>query len=273
MIIRKTAPTSRQLFSWCSSNNTTQRSVRRRNVQCCRMPSVSVMVPLFNHSQRSQGTFLSSSLFQLHYTSVRSSQYLMNPLLNHKNLLGLGARCLSSSSLIYSSRNAKIICPDSHRKWMYAPIIKRDLASSSEKNKITEKNTSDNTLNTLQESIRYVKTHLSLDIWTINVILLAVIIGPVVWKSMKNSNHSDDHYSNVPVDDPIEHSVRSIRFSVAVLFCNNSCCYNTCCTCTIEKKLFSCIRQPHILSGYAQCKISSYALFPRNNHFHRIAFS
>lgn len=114
----------------------------------------------------------------------------------------------------YYARNTKIkLYPDPHRQKRIEPtitFIKRDLTSSSEKeNKPTEKNTSfDNTLKTLRELHIYVKTHLSLDIWTINIMLLSVIIGPAVWRSMKNSNHTDDEHYSIPVDDPVEHSVK-----------------------------------------------------------------
>lgn len=98
-------------------------------------------------------------------------------------------------------------------------VIKRDLTSSSGKNDGKEpidpkKIPLYNPLNTLKELHTYVKTHLSLDIWTINIFLLAVILGPAVWRSMKNSTHSEDDY-RIPVDDPVEHSVRILLQSTA----------------------------------------------------------
>jgi len=66
-------------------------------------------------------------------------------------------------------------------------------------------------MKTLKELHNYVKTHLSMDIWTINILLLAFIIGPAVWNSMKNSTHTDD---DIPVDDPVEHSVKILMDSI-----------------------------------------------------------
>eukprot|EP00580_Thalassiosira_gravida_P013208 CAMPEP_0201682352 /NCGR_PEP_ID=MMETSP0494-20130426/51575_1 /ASSEMBLY_ACC=CAM_ASM_000839 /TAXON_ID=420259 /ORGANISM="Thalassiosira gravida, Strain GMp14c1" /LENGTH=530 /DNA_ID=CAMNT_0048166109 /DNA_START=421 /DNA_END=2010 /DNA_ORIENTATION=- len=66
-------------------------------------------------------------------------------------------------------------------------------------------------MKTLKELHNYVKTHLSMDIWTINILLLTFIVGPAVWNSMKNSTHTDD---DIPVDDPVEHSVKILMDSI-----------------------------------------------------------
>ena len=90
----------------------------------------------------------------------------------------------------------------------YTPqIIKRDFSSNNNKN-----NTFDNTAKSLRELHAYVKTHLSLDIWTLNIILMSFIVGPYVWNSMKSSNNPDDQY-NIPLDDPVEHSVKILMDS------------------------------------------------------------
>jgi hypothetical protein len=54
-----------------------------------------------------------------------------------------------------------------------------------------------------------VKNNLSLDLWTINLLLLGFVAGPSIYNAMKNSPHTEDDYRfSVPVDDPVEHSVR-----------------------------------------------------------------
>ncbi|KAL7542822.1 hypothetical protein ACHAXR_012130 [Thalassiosira sp. AJA248-18] len=103
---------------------------------------------------------------------------------------------------------------DFRAKLLYTPIIKRDLTGSSKKNKSTETKPFDSTLKPLREIHDYVRTHLSLDIWTINIILLTFIAGPVVWNSMKNSTDTQDE---IPVDDPVEHSVRILMHSTRKL--------------------------------------------------------
>lgn len=67
----------------------------------------------------------------------------------------------------------------------------------------------EHTLKTLRELHTYVKTHLSLDIWTLNLLLVAFVVGPTIWNAMKNSPRTEDDYMfRIPVDDPVEHSVR-----------------------------------------------------------------
>ena len=73
----------------------------------------------------------------------------------------------------------------------------------------------DNTRNSLRELHKYVRTHLSLDIWALNIILVAFVFGPTVWAAMKEASHDDDHYAfSIPVDDPDEHSVRILMDSI-----------------------------------------------------------
>lgn len=89
-------------------------------------------------------------------------------------------------------------------------LIKRDLASSSGKNnhgKTDNTNTLEDKLKTLRELYSHVRSQISLDIWTLNVALVTFIVGPYVWNSMKTSRHNEDFYI-IPVDDPVEHSVR-----------------------------------------------------------------
>ena len=101
-------------------------------------------------------------------------------------------------------------------------IIKRDLTTGGSgiggdkpTAGTTKLGTFDNTLNTLRELHNYAKTHQSLDIWSISIFLLAIITGPVVWRSMKNSTLGEDDYG-IPVDDPVEHSVRILLQSTGV---------------------------------------------------------
>jgi len=72
----------------------------------------------------------------------------------------------------------------------------------------------ENTTKSLKEMHLYVKTHLSLDIWTVNVLLLSFIVGPVIWSSMKSSKHTEEDY-NIPLDDPVEHSVKILLESTS----------------------------------------------------------
>ena len=115
-------------------------------------------------------------------------------------MCGLGARCLSSSMKLFPLHNTRL----------YAPIFKRDFTSNNKKSTNSETNTIDSTFKRIGELHTYVKTHLSLDIWSINIILLTFIIGPAVWNSMKNSTHTEDDYT-IPLDDPVEHSIKILR--------------------------------------------------------------
>ena len=88
---------------------------------------------------------------------------------------------------------------------------KRDLTSSSGKNNhgkaVIDANTFEDKLKSLRELHDHVRSQVSLDIWTLNVVLVTFIVGPYVWNSMKTSHHNEDFYM-IPVDDPVEHSVR-----------------------------------------------------------------
>lgn len=65
------------------------------------------------------------------------------------------------------------------------------------------------TLKTLQGIHQYVKDNLSLDLWTVNLLLVGFVAGPYIYNAMKNSPHTQDDYMfSIPVDDPVEHSVR-----------------------------------------------------------------
>lgn len=67
----------------------------------------------------------------------------------------------------------------------------------------------EHTLKSLQGIHHYVKNNLSLDLWTINLLLLGFVAGPSIYNAMKNSPHTEDDYMfSIPVDDPVEHSVR-----------------------------------------------------------------
>lgn len=90
---------------------------------------------------------------------------------------------------------------------------KRCLTYNEKHPKTTEPNSLNNTLQSLRELHAYVRTHLSLDIWTLNFILITFIVGPAVWNSIKASNLSEDDYM-IPVDDPVEHSVRILLDSM-----------------------------------------------------------
>jgi hypothetical protein len=69
-------------------------------------------------------------------------------------------------------------------------------------------------LKRLREAYGHIRSQISLDIWTLNVVLGTFIIGPFVWNSMRNSRHNADYY-NIPTDDNVEHSVRILLDCVA----------------------------------------------------------
>ena len=87
---------------------------------------------------------------------------------------------------------------------------------SKKKPSYSSNNTLNNTSNSLKDLHAYVQTHLSLDIWTINIILLTFIIGPAIWNSLETAaiSHTDDDY-NIPLDDPVEHSVKILMDSTS----------------------------------------------------------
>ena len=63
----------------------------------------------------------------------------------------------------------------------------------------------DHTLKSLQGIHQYVKENLSLDLWTVNLLLVGFVAGPSIYTAMKNSSHTEDDYMfSIPVDDPGE---------------------------------------------------------------------
>lgn len=69
-------------------------------------------------------------------------------------------------------------------------------------------------LKRLREAYGHIRSQISLDIWTLNIVLGTFIVGPFVWNSMRNSRHNSDYY-NIPTDDNVEHSVRILLDCVA----------------------------------------------------------
>ena len=63
----------------------------------------------------------------------------------------------------------------------------------------------DHTLKSIQGIHQYVKENLSLDLWTVNLLLVGFVAGPSIYTAMKNSSHTEDDYMfSIPVDDPGE---------------------------------------------------------------------
>ncbi|KAL7551287.1 hypothetical protein ACHAWF_014465 [Thalassiosira exigua] len=158
---------------------------------------------VLEHNTTYPPTFFSShsSAPVIRHDRVRSE-------ITRSGVVGLGMRyCSSSSGLAFP-----LSCINQQKRSLSKAVMKRNLTSSSgsNKNSNVESKRFDNTLKTLGEVHNYVKNHLSLDIWTINIILLGFIIGPPVWNFMKNST---THTEDVPVDDPVEHSVRILLYS------------------------------------------------------------
>mmetsp|Transcript_34002 Transcript_34002/g.71575 ORF Transcript_34002/g.71575 Transcript_34002/m.71575 type:complete len:479 (+) Transcript_34002:91-1527(+) len=248
-MIRSTTPASRRFLSRrCIGSSSSFNSIplcalqlqpRQNIVQvhgCSTMPSASAVAVVRslhepNHYRRSHRTFLSSTVnSSIILPSVSTPHYPGNLQNNNAWLrrnssaamcgLGLGStRWLSSNSFKHSPPNARISTLESFlrdkNKLTHSPII-RHFASNSKKAKGTSSEPNNkfadySTMKTLKELHNYVKTHLSMDIWTINILLLAFIIGPAVWNSMKNSTHTDD---DIPVDDPVEHSVKILMDSI-----------------------------------------------------------
>jgi hypothetical protein len=188
MITRNTVPTSRHLSRRLSSEPT--QTVRR-------VASVDINVPNIHHSHN---TFLSS------YNVPRPPFHA-----GGHSLFMTQTRRVSSIIKYKSFDHAKsCVFTDSHRQWLVQTHNKRDLTSSSGGNHNhdkTDTNTFEDKLKTLRELYAHVRSQISLDIWTLNVVLFTFIVGPYVWNSMRTSRHNDDFYM-IPVDDPVEHSVR-----------------------------------------------------------------
>ncbi|KAL7441794.1 hypothetical protein ACHAXH_008778 [Discostella pseudostelligera] len=180
MILRSNAPT--RLGSWF-------RKTQHRQTQICTAHvnhhSFNTLPPTASHA--------------------RQSRSLTNHLGYRSDLNRSRTRCLSFVKSNLTSPTQPIPT--------YSSIFKRSLTYNGKHRKEIETNTFNNTLTSLREVYAYVRTHLSLDIWTLNVILITFIIGPYVWNSIKASTLSEDDYM-IPVDDPVEHSVRILLDSM-----------------------------------------------------------
>ena len=186
MIRNYTSQTSQRLIGWVKLNTT-----QTRKKSCVLLPK-SATSHIHNH-QSSQHTIISSQYPSSYGYTFR--------------------RCFSS----YSSPTS-LLLRYTHRNvpTLYAKpslITKRDLTTNNRKNNPILSRF-ENTTKSLKEMHLYVKTHLSLDIWTVNVLLLSFIVGPVIWSSMKSSKHTEDDY-NIPLDDPVEHSVKILLESTS----------------------------------------------------------
>ena len=178
MILRSNAPA--RLGSWFSKAQHRQRCNAYVNHL-----SLNTVLPTASHARQSRG--------------------LTNHLGFRSDLDKCQTRCLPFVKSNVSSHTPPIAS--------YASIFKRSLTYNGKHRKEIETNTFNNTLTSLREVYAYVRTHLSLDIWTLNVILITFIIGPYVWNSIKASTLSEDDYI-IPVDDPVEHSVRILLDSM-----------------------------------------------------------
>jgi hypothetical protein len=115
------------------------------------------------------------------------------------------------------NNNFYIIFPPSCAVNNSTKTLKRGFAGGGKKSDFFVVSKFDNTLKSLRELHNYVKTHLSLDIWALNIILVAFVFGPTVYAAMKEAPHDDDDYAfSIPVDDPVEHSVRILMESTGI---------------------------------------------------------
>eukprot|EP00986_Skeletonema_menzelii_P009095 scaffold4054_cov142-Skeletonema_menzelii.AAC.18 len=129
----------------------------------------------------------------------------------NKNLISLQIQNSGISSGIHSS--FILFPPSCTISNSSTKTFKRGFASGGKKSDFVVSKF-DNTLKSLRELHNYVKTHLSLDIWALNIILVAFVFGPTVWTAMREAPHDDDDYAfSIPVDDPVEHSVRILMES------------------------------------------------------------
>ncbi|KAL7456039.1 hypothetical protein ACHAWC_007560 [Mediolabrus comicus] len=126
-------------------------------------------------------------------------------------IISIRSQVLSGSLL----RNSLGICGGSAPSTNQPKILKRGFASDGGNKKsdfVVSK--FDNSLKQWRELRTYVKNHLSLDIWALNIILVTLVVGPSIWGAMKAAPHTDDDYAfSIPVDDPVEHSVRILMDS------------------------------------------------------------
>ena len=187
MIRNTAAPVNRRLISWVSFH------------MPCNVIGGSCIQSLT--SKR-----ITSSALQAKSSPPRCSIYYVAPSLNTYDHHHFSYQLLSRSShsLLSSLR--------SQSKRYLTTKTKR----SKKKPSYSSNNTLNNTSNSLKDLHAYVQTHLSLDIWTINIILLTFIIGPAIWKSLETAaiSHTDDDY-NIPLDDPVEHSVKILMDSTS----------------------------------------------------------
>ena len=185
MIRNYTSQTSQRLASWVKLNTTQQ----TRNKSCILLPTSATSI--HNH-QSSQHTIISSQYPSSYGNTFRRYCSSYSP---------------TSLLLRYTHRNVPTL-------YTYPSIItKRYLTTNNRKNNPILSRF-ENTTKSLKEMHLYVKTHLSLDIWTVNVLLLSFIVGPFIWSSMKSSKHTEDDY-NIPLDDPVEHSVKILLESTS----------------------------------------------------------
>lgn len=126
-------------------------------------------------------------------------------------IITLRSQVVSGSLL----RNSLGICGGSAQPTNQPKILKRGFAGDGGNKKsdfVVSK--FDNSLKQWRELRTYVKNHLSLDIWAFNIILVTLVVGPSIWGAMKAAPHTDDDYAfSIPVDDPVEHSVRILMDS------------------------------------------------------------
>lgn len=114
---------------------------------------------------------------------------------------------LSRFGICISAKNSFVL-PPACRTNDSRILLKRGFVNDSKKSDFVGSKV-DNTLKSLRELRTYVKTQLSLDIWAFNIILMAFVFGPSIWAAMKEApDRNDDYAFSIPVDDPVEHSVR-----------------------------------------------------------------
>ena len=196
-----------------------------------------------HHCQHQHSSII--SLRRLRHSHIDLNLVRRTGIANNVNPVGLTLRSLSSMiapkpraqhhSLACNTINANhptYTIGTALKYCRHYPIIaKRDLSNNSlnKKKKALDNNKPssgyfDNTLTALQSIHQSLKSNASIDIWTINVVLLAFILGPVVWNPMKNSTNPNDE---IPVDDPVEHSGKKFAYidtSLHSLFYSLSLC-------------------------------------------------
>ncbi|KAL9181591.1 hypothetical protein ACHAXT_010396 [Thalassiosira profunda] len=194
---------SRRLLRLCDPNS--PQNILRRHIASSNTPSPGLVSLLHARAAHRSSLTLCSA------PPSQNSSTLMG---------GMGAGCNASSiSRHHSTMIANTITdPIPHAQLMSTLTTRRNLTSGKKKLKAVPEptNTVDSTLKSLRELHTYVKDHLSLDIWTVNIILLTFIVGPAVWNSMKTSS-STHNIDEIPVDDPVEHSVRILLESTRKL--------------------------------------------------------